>query len=261
MDDIEHVSLERLARQTTGPMRRFRTFVWSAVARVAERRIVAASSCVLVCSEIDRRKLMSLCPAADIAIAANTATEFGDLPLAETPTVMFVGIAIYPPNREAILWLVNEIWPLVMASVPDARLLVVGEGSENLGIAKDGIEVLGFLPDLEGVYRAARLVVCPVRRGGGTRIKIIEAALNGRPVVSTTVGAEGLLFDAGSEILLADEAPDFARRCIEILGHPTLAMTVGIAARRRAQALYSQARVKADLVALCREYVPASRHR
>src|SRR5205807_60194 len=106
---------------------------------------------------------------------------------------------------------------------------IVGEDTETVPIPDHapGIGVLGFMPDLEGVYQDARLVVCPVRSGGGTRIKIIEAAMYGRAVVSTAIGAEGLAFEAGSEILIADSADDFARRCAEVLADGEYADRVG----------------------------------
>jgi glycosyltransferase involved in cell wall biosynthesis len=107
--------------------------------------------------------------------------------------------------------------------------------------------------DLEGVYRDARVVLCPVRSGGGTRIKIIEAAMNGRAVVSTTIGAEGLAFEEGAEILLADSADDFARRCAKVLADGKYADDVGQAARLRALGTYSPERIRASLVSLLRE--------
>jgi glycosyltransferase involved in cell wall biosynthesis len=257
MDDIEHISLARRARSTRDWFRKYALYVFSLAARFTERRVVAISASALVCSEHDREQLIKIAPHAHVEIAQNTASVFGELGVSGSPTAIFVGVAHYPPNREAILWLANDVWPRVVSALPAARLLIVGEGSGDLPIPSDSrqIEVLGFVPELEGVYRSARLVTCPVRRGSGTRIKIIEAALNGRAVVSTTIGAEGLLFEDGSEILLADSAPAFAQRCVEILADPLRAAALGRAAQRRAQEMYSQERVKSELVALCRKLI------
>jgi len=265
MDDVEHVKLERLAGGSKSLRRRPRRLLWRIAARLAERRVMAISSCVLVCSELDRGKLVEVNASANIAVVPNSAAEYGSLPPADTPTAVFVGIALFGPNREAILWLVREIWPRVRSAVPNAQLLIVGEGSEKLPIPDDcpGVGVLGFVADLENVYRDARLVVCPLRRGSGTRIKIIEAALNGRAVVSTTVGAEGLIFSDGTEILLADSAADFAQLCVAVLGNRERAEAIGRAAQQRARSCYSREHVHATLLTLFRKHLtpdPASLH-
>jgi hypothetical protein len=257
MDDVEHIKLKRLAGGSKKLRRQPRLLFWGIAARLAERRVMAISSCVLVCSELDRARLVAVDASANIAVVPNSAADFGGLPPADTPTAVFIGIALYGPNREAILWLTREIWPRVRSVVPDAKLLIVGEGSEKLPIPDDcpGVGVLGFMSELESVYRDARLVVCPVRRGGGTRIKIIEAALNGRAVVSTRVGAEGLTFEEGTEILLADSSVDFAQLCVTVLANREHADAIGRAAQLRARSYYSPERVHATLLTVFREHL------
>lgn len=260
MDDIEHVSLMRGARSANDWLRKWAGFAFSLVARFAERRVSAICSCVLVCSELDRGRLIEVAPRANVSVVRNSATAFRQLAEATSPTAIFVGMGHYPPNQEAILWLAHDIWPRVVSELPDARLLIIGEGSKTLPISSTAknIEVLDFLPELDGVYGRARLVTCPVRRGSGTRIKIIEAALNGRAVVSTSVGAEGLLFEDGSQILLADDAETFAQRCVEVLGNPQRAAVLGLAAQQRAREIYSQESVRSELVSLCRRFIAAT---
>lgn len=257
MDDVEHIKLERFAEGSRSLRRRPRILLRRVAARLAERRIMAMASRVLVCSELDRNRLLQVDPSAKIAVVPNSAADFGYLPPADAPTAVFVGIALYGPNREAILWLAREIWPRIRSAVPDAQLLIVGEGSEKLPIPYDcpGIGVLGFMPDLEDVYRDARLVVCPIRRGAGTRIKIIEAALNGRAVVSTRVGAEGLTFQEGSEILLADTTSEFAELCVKALSDREYAAAIGHAAQQRARSDYSRERVHSTLLAVLRQHL------
>ncbi len=260
VDDVKHVALERLAA-TLPEFGRLKKVLSSWIARFAERRLLAHCSLALVCSEIDVARIRPLAGRARIEIVPNSAISFGKLPPSPSPVALFVGIAHYAPNREAILWLTKEIWPRVVARMADARLLIVGEGSEELRAEADadGIELMGFVADLEPVYRQARVVVCPVTRGGGTRIKIIEAALNGRPVVSTAIGAEGLAFADGSEIVLADHAPDFAQQCVELLGNADRASAVGAAARARAALLYSPDAIRAKLAEVCRGLIPPGR--
>lgn len=253
LDDVEHVRLERQARATRQPIRKARAMAWRALAIRAERQLTAVSSLVLVCSEADRQQLVQICPDAKIGVVPNTAKSFETGGAGDGQVLAFFGTALYPPNREGILWFVDHVWERIRTTLPAARLLIAGEGTEGLGISsRPGVEVLGFVGDLEPVYRAARLVICPIRRGSGTRIKIIEAALSGRAVVSTTIGAEGLGFGAGTEITLADTPTAFVSACVVLLTDPLRAAAMAGAARDRARALYSRERVAAELAGLCR---------
>ena len=97
--------------------------------------------------------------------------------------------------------------------------------------------------------------MCPIHRGAGTRIKIIEAAINAVPTVSTAIGAEGLAFERDKEILIADTAEAFAEACVQLLMAPEVAERIANAALCRAEALYSPAVVRSRLEEICRELV------
>jgi glycosyltransferase involved in cell wall biosynthesis len=253
IDDLEHEKLRRLGVSTPHFASRFGILAQASLAIHALRRISAMATCLLVTSELDQTKLQAACRTSVSAIIPNAAFCSHPLLKARDPIAFFVGMAAYPPNREAILWLLREIWPLVREAIPDARLLVAGEDTKEL-VAQgkgQGVEGLGFVVDLASIYERVRVALCPIRHGGGTRIKIIEAAMHARPVVSTVLGAEGLSFVPESEILLDDTAVGFARACIKLLRDPDLAATIGEAARRRAQAHYAPDRVVERLTSLC----------
>jgi glycosyltransferase involved in cell wall biosynthesis len=131
--------------------------------------------------------------------------------------------------------------------------VIVGDGVDRIAepFRDPSVDRLGFVPDLGLIYARARVSLCPVRRGGGTRIKIIEAAMNARPVVSTHVGAEGLSFRPDHEILLADGAVGFAAACVRLLCDPALAAAIGGAAQRHARTQYAGERVAGRLVSVC----------
>jgi glycosyltransferase involved in cell wall biosynthesis len=254
-DDLDSVRLERSEMSKPHLAGKWKARFGVLLAQRAQRRVSAMASSVIVCSELEQHKVQSMCPRAHVVTVPNTAAVLGELPPNSQPVAVFVGTAVYRPNREAIMWFSNDIWPHVRRALPDARLVVVGEKTDELGIASPqlGIEALGFVQNLAPIYAAAMLAVCPVRRGSGTRIKIIEASINGRPVVSTTVGAEGLVFIPGTEILLEDDARGFADACIRLFRDPALAALIGKAASQRALSTYQKAQINERLRAICTE--------
>ncbi len=256
VDDLEHVKMVRLARSLPFGRRRVTKLVWSALAWYTTRRVARIAARLVVTSDLDRDKLQQLCPKTPVVVVPNTATALVRTQIAPSarPTALFVGTLAYPPNAEGVRWLIEHVWPHVRRALPDARLVVVGDGKEQVGAgATEGVELLGFVEDLGPLYEGAQLTVCPILRGAGTRIKIVEAALNGRPTVSTTVGAEGLAFVDGPEIVLADDPGEFARACIALLRDTELSNRVGQAARRRAMLAYDSGRATQALAVACRE--------
>jgi len=251
-DDLEHITLQREMGIERSLPARLRLALSARLARRTERLVAGFASAALVCSEHDRRILRRLAPAARIELAPNAAAATAASPLPAAPTALFVGYARYAPNAEAIVWLVRKIFPLVRARLPQARLVIVGDGSRELGIGDDepGVEIQGFVPDLGLAYAQARLVVCPIRRGGGTRIKIIEAALYGRPVVSTATGAEGLDLVDGRDLVLADEEEAFAAAMLDLMSDDKKAARIGAMAAEQAGRLYGAEKVRRDLARL-----------
>jgi glycosyltransferase involved in cell wall biosynthesis len=134
------------------------------------------------------------------------------------PVVSFVGRLNYQPNIEGVVWFATEVLPRLRALVPDVRVRIAGLGDERIAVAaQPGVEILGEVPDTGAELDAARVSIAPLRSGSGTRLKIVEALAHGVPVVTTTVGCEGLDLVDGHDVLVADTAEAFARRCAEVL--------------------------------------------
>jgi glycosyltransferase involved in cell wall biosynthesis len=139
----------------------------------------------------------------------------------EPDTLLFTGTLSHPPNAEGIRWFVEAAWPRVRAQRPEAKLLVVGRGPPPAVRRLDsvaGVEVVGPVPDVAPYFERARAVVAPLRSGGGTRLKILEALASGRALVSTAVGREGLDLQHSEHLLVADGAEDFAAATLQLLG-------------------------------------------
>jgi glycosyltransferase involved in cell wall biosynthesis len=137
-------------------------------------------------------------------------------------TILFVGSLDYYPNVDCLLYFIKEILPQIKQEVPDVKFLVVGGGKPprhliHLAQREPSVRFLGYIPDLCRIYEQASLVVVPLRIGGGTRLKILEAFSYGVPVVSTTVGAEGLKVKDGEHLIIADTPSGFALSVIKLL--------------------------------------------
>lgn len=151
-------------------------------------------------------------------------------------TVVFVGNLEYLPNREAIQVISSVIAPRVLGEVKNAKFLVVGKNRDNMELPN--LTFTGFVDDVSDILSVSDVAVAPLFRGSGTRLKILEYFSCGLPVVSTSVGAEGLEIKNGVNILVEDDLERFALRIIELLRNKDLSTALGRAARELATSTY-----------------------
>ena len=187
--------------------------------RALEHRIADAVESVVVCSEDDRRHL----GAGNAAVIPNgyppPDRPAGSLATRHPPTMLLVGALTYAPNADAARFLVREVLPRVRERLPGTRVRLVGHHDErvrDLG-GVEGVSLVGRVPDVVAELRLADVIVVPVRFGGGTRVKILEAFAHRIPVVSTTIGCEGLGAIPGRHLLVADEPDAVASACVTAL--------------------------------------------
>ena len=138
--------------------------------------------------------------------------------------IMFVGTYQHPPNRDAAIYFAREIWPLIRPRVPEARFLIVGSSltPDIRALAGDGIEVLGFVEDLDAVMATCRLTVAPLRFGAGLKGKVASSMLAGVPVVASTIAIEGMSLRDGVEVMVADSPATFADAVVNVYRDPAL---------------------------------------
>ena len=143
----------------------------------------------------------------------------GRVAVASPPTVLFPGTLRYPPNADAAGYLAGEVGPALRTLVPDVRIRLVGRGTEALSGLDDPprLTMVGQVEDIEVELAGADVIVVPLRFGSGTRLKILEAFAHRLPVVSTTLGAEGLDVEDGVHLLLGDTPADLAAACARLL--------------------------------------------
>ena len=132
---------------------------------------------------------------------------------------MFVGSFAHPPNADAVRWFLSDVFPLVRAEVPDARLQIVGRGvpDDLLAQAGEGVDILGWLPSLDVIYARSRVAIAPLRYGAGLKGKVAEALSHGVPVVVTRIAAEGMGIEHGESGWVADDPVGFAQGVIGLI--------------------------------------------
>jgi len=165
--------------------------------------------------------------------------------------VVFVGSFGHTPNLDAVDWLLSDLWPAVRAARPDARLGLVGAHpplSVRRWNGREGIEVLGSVDDIVGAYRAASVLIAPIRAGSGTRLKLLEAFASATPVVATPLAAEGLDVRAGEHLQLGATAPELVAATLSLLVDPEKRRRLGAASRQLAVERYDWSH-SADLLA------------
>jgi len=234
---------------------------------LAHQRIAAqtlpAFAKVWVSSRQDMNSLHRLVPGAPLELAAN-----GTAPGPLRPrrrgrppraTLLFVGALGYEPNDEAVTWFLRRVWPR-LRHVAGLEFDIVGAAPSpalRRLARRQGIRLHGFQPNLAPFYRQSTLVVAPLRTGAGTRIKIIEAAMQGVPVVATTLAAEGLPLHAGRHLWLADRPEDFARAIVEALRHPMQRARLARAARAAVLRGNDRSRIVAQIAVQARALLAA----
>ncbi|MBN1135465.1 MAG: glycosyltransferase [Anaerolineae bacterium] len=218
--------------------------------RSYERRACLAADRVVAVSETDATALRRLKPGLSPVVVPNgvdmvfyTAPSPAlDAQQAPSPRdLAFTGKMDFRPNVDAVLWFVEEVLPLLRLSSPDSRFWVVGQNPHpRLAALADhpGVVVTGQVEDVRPYIAAAGVYVVPLRIGGGTRLKVLEAMAMGKAIVSTRLGCEGFDLVPGQELAIADTPAEFASVVLDLLGDPDRRERIGRAARRFAGSRY-----------------------
>jgi polysaccharide biosynthesis protein PslH len=256
-----HYDLARQVAKSTAPFgqRLHARLNWRKLEREELAAYIAADG-VCVCSTADQKRLAVDAPSATTVVIPNAADVERLQPRPtdaknDGRTVLFFGLLATVPNVDGVLYFLREIWPLVLASRPDARFLIIGANPAPsiLAHAGEGVTVVGPVDDLREHVSAATVVVVPLRLGSGTRLKILEAWAMERPVVSTALGAEGLDAEPGRHLLIANDPAGFARSVLRVLDEPGLAAQLSREGRALVAERYSWRGVAGVLDAFFRQ--------
>jgi glycosyltransferase involved in cell wall biosynthesis len=227
---------------------------WWDYARIKrfERVSCQKADMVITVSENDQHSLLKLCPEVDIQVIPN-GVDIHQCPFLPqdnaTKNILFVGSLFYYPNLQAVHFFCENIWPLVIEKVPEAKLMIVGKESSQYQKIKSypGVQLMGYVKDLTPYYRESALTIAPLQMGSGSRLKILESMAFGRAVISTSKGCEGLSVHDGKDIFIEDEPISFAKRIIQLLENPAIGENIAVNARSLVEKKYSWAVITTDL--------------
>ena len=197
--------------------------------------------CVAV-SETDKGYLQAFNPECSICVIPNgTDTDYYK-PSATCSTqeanILWIGGMADPYNRQGVEFFHQKVFPTVLRQVPELNWIVVGKHPPAAMQQSSAIELAGFVEDVRPFYDRAQVLVVPLLSGSGTKLKVIEGLARGMPIVTTTIGAEGLAVEHGTNIFVSDDPQAFGRHVVELLQDASLRSQVGAKARMLAEQLY-----------------------
>lgn len=218
----------------------------------------------LAVTDIDRRLLLEALPAKQKDSMAGFTQDLGAeisekikvIPIAidsqvlipvkrkpASPNLITLGTLHYPPNADGIRWFIHEVFPGVCRQVPGARLTIVGKNPpadfiELAASQPERVTVTGYVPDLVPYFEEAALMIVPVRAGSGMRVRILEAFAQAMPVITTTVGLEGIDAIPEEDVLIADSPDDFVAQVVRLMQDEALQGRLAANGRRLAETRY-----------------------
>ena len=201
-----------------------------------ERRVAQQCQLAVVCSVTEAAAARELLGVTRIDVIPNGVDTCYYLPSCleeRDKRLLFTGTMNHPPNEEALLYLARDILPRIRRMVPNVELHVAGKDPTPRvrALAAQGVVIHGAVPDMQPYFAAASVVVAPILSGGGTRLKILEAAACSKAIVSTTLGAEGLDLHHQEHLLIADSPEAFADSVVHLLREPATRRRLGGRAR------------------------------
>ncbi len=240
------VLYKRLAETTaaTSPMKYILMRDWRLLKRY-EGELCRAFEAVTAVSEEDKAALMEAGARGDmtvIPIAIDTDEQAFIQRQPSGPHIVHIGTMYWPPNIDGITWFLDEIYPRVKAQVPDVRCTLIGArppaSISERAQTDSSLTVTGYVPDPLPYLRDSSMMVVPLRSGGGMRVKILNALSQGIPMVSTTVGCEGIAVENGRDILVADDPAAFADATVRLLKDAALNQQITERGRQTAEQKY-----------------------
>lgn len=255
--NVEHVILQRRADTETRLLQRTYLRYQAAKLKRYEAQACRRAHHVVSVSDLDTAQLQALAPGAPVTTVPNgvdTSFFCAQGTPRQPDQLVFVGGFTWFPNLDAIRHFCEDILPRLLQARPSVRLTVIGHSPDSPAVrelaAHPQVTLTGLVDDIRPYVDAAAAYIVPLRIGGGTRLKILDALAMSKAIVSTSVGCEGLAVTDGQNILVADGPEAFAEAVLQVLREPTLARSLGQQGRALVEQRYDWAAVARDLMAV-----------
>jgi sugar transferase (PEP-CTERM/EpsH1 system associated) len=242
--NLEYELLQRLYQGERAPLRRLYNWAEFVKFRREEQGCWRKAAACLLTSGREEEILTRLLPGKLATTIPNGVDIEFYQPTPETPpepdSLIFTGLMTYRPNIDGALYFVEEVLPLIHKIRPNVTLKIVGAGAgeEIAHLAGPSVTITGAVPDMRVHFAAAALAIVPLRMGSGTRLKVVEGLAMGKPMVSTSVGCEGIHVRSEEHLLIADTPAAFADAVLRILSDPPLADTLSRQGRALVESEY-----------------------
>jgi glycosyltransferase involved in cell wall biosynthesis len=255
--NVETTIWQRHAEQSRSPLKKVFFQMQAKKMEAYERKICRAVKHVIAVSEIDASRMKRMFGIETVTSVPTGVDVEYFAPRGAAPhlsDIVFCGSMDWLPNVDAVVYFLSEVLPLIRDKLPGATFTIAGR-SPDARVLKavqglTGLYVTGKVEDMRPYLWGAKISVVPIRIGGGTRLKIYECMAAGVPVVSTTVGAEGLRYEDGADIVLADDSDGFAAACVRLLTDGAARSAMARNALERAQREFSWEAVSREFEAI-----------
>ncbi|GIV29120.1 MAG: hypothetical protein KatS3mg028_0186 [Bacteroidia bacterium] len=259
--NIENQIWQRIVPHEKNPFKRYYLNIQSKRLRKFENRIFKMADGITAVTEQDKQHILSVVPNKPIVVTPNgmDIKKFETVPTEQQDihTIFFLGSLDWIPNQQGVVWFLDNVWPRVLESKPNLQLIIAGKKiPEWMKNRKDkNVRFYPDVPDTKELYCQYAVMVVPLLAGSGIRVKIIEGMAYGKCIVSTSIGAEGVPYTHGKNIVIADTPENFAQAIIRLVHHPEKIQQIQQEARRLAEQHYDREKVYLPIVNLYQKLV------
>lgn len=260
--NVEHDNFRQMWRRARSPIRRWH---YRREYRKVEREeldFIRRHDALFVTSECDKMKFDASVPEVPKFVVPNGVDTAYFRPSPQMPephTLVFTGMMGYVPNADAMIYFLDEIFPLIRQAVPETKIYIVGQRPPEalMRRASDRVVVTGFVDDVRPYIHRASVYVVPLRMGSGTRLKILEAMSMQKPIVTTTIGCEGIDVVHGETVLIADDPKTFAWSVVDLMRDAALRRSLTRAGYELALSRYDWTIIGESMKAVCQDLMSA----
>jgi polysaccharide biosynthesis protein PslH len=251
--NVEHQIWERhLANEKSGVKK---TYLSLQNSRLKSFEIGAFNhvDAIVTITDEDKKTIASICPNKLIytCLTGINLTSYQHVKEATHPNTLFHFASMdWMPNIEAVDWLLKEVWDDVLKQVPNAKLVLAGRGMPERfkKMVSENITIIDDVKDSSEFYKTYDIMLVPLWSGSGLRIKLVEGLAYGKPIITTSIGAEGIPYSSGKDLMIADSSEDFTQAIIELLNNTSKKQNLQLAARQLAEQTFDYKVIAAHLV-------------